>query len=74
MEKVFEVADLGRSVDRESGELQRAAKLSVLNLPEGEGITLGNALRRVLLGQIGGTEFWDSGLKALITNSWFLKA
>jgi len=55
MEKVFEVADLGRSVDRESGELQRAAKLSVLNLPEGEGITLGNALRRVLLGQIGGT-------------------
>jgi len=36
MEKVFEVADLGRSVDRESGELQRAAKLSVLNLPEGE--------------------------------------
>jgi len=28
MEKVFEVADLGRSVDRESGELQRAAKLS----------------------------------------------
>ncbi|HPU69956.1 MAG TPA: DNA-directed RNA polymerase subunit alpha C-terminal domain-containing protein [Coprothermobacter proteolyticus] len=55
MEKVFGIADLGRSVDRETGEVQRSAKLSALNLPEGEGITLGNALRRVLLGQIGGT-------------------
>lgn len=65
MEKVFGIADLGRSVDRETGEVQRFAKLSALNLPEGEGITLGNALRRVLLGQIGGTGVLGFSLEGL---------
>jgi DNA-directed RNA polymerase subunit alpha len=55
MDKVFSISDLGRIVDRETNEVQRHGKLEALNLPEGEGITLGNALRRVLLGQMGGT-------------------
>ncbi|NPV88859.1 DNA-directed RNA polymerase subunit alpha [Coprothermobacteraceae bacterium] len=55
MEKKYTISDQGRFLDRETGETQRVARLEVVNLREGMGLTLGNALRRVLLGQIPGT-------------------